>query len=343
MTDGIPPYKGLLTHGFVVDGEGRKMSKSKGNVVAPQQVSSTLGAEILRLWVASTDYSGELFISNEILKRVVESYRRIRNTLRFLLANTSDFDPNANAVPVAGMVEIDRYALAMTARMQEEVLAAYERYQFHVVAQKLQAFCSEDLGAFYLDILKDRLYTAAADSPARRSAQTALWHITHALLRVMAPVLSFTAEEAWQVLTRQEDDSVFFQTRHDLPDPKLDAAALSGWQELRQFREIVSKGIEEKRAAKALGSSLEAEVDIDASGPLYHALERLGNDLRFVLLTSRATLHRHDGGPVAVRVTPSAHPKCQRCWHYRDDVNDEGLCGRCASNLKGPGETRRYA
>ncbi|HEX2566560.1 MAG TPA: isoleucine--tRNA ligase, partial [Burkholderiales bacterium] len=344
MTDGIAPYKALLTHGFVVDGEGRKMSKSKGNVVAPQQVSSTLGAEILRLWVASTDYSGELFISNEILKRVVESYRRIRNTLRFLLANTSDFDPNANAVPVAAMVEIDRYALAITARMQEEVLSAYERYQFHVVAQKLQTFCSEDLGAFYLDILKDRLYTAGADSPARRSAQTALWHVAHSLLRLMAPVLSFTAEEAWQVLTREADGSVFFETRHEIPDAKLDQAALNAWGEVRQLRELVMKRIEEKRAAKELGSSLQAEVDIDASGHLYHSLERLGNDLRFVLLTSRATLHRkEDGAPIAATVVASAHPKCERCWHYRDDVNGEGLCGRCVSNLKGPGESRKYA
>ncbi len=344
MTDGIAPYQALLTHGFVVDGEGRKMSKSKGNVVAPQQVSSTLGAEILRLWVASTDYSGELFISNEILKRVVESYRRIRNTLRFLLANTSDFDPAANAVPVAGMVEIDRYALAMTARMQAEVLADYERYQFHLVAQKLQAFCSEDLGAFYLDVLKDRLYTSPADSAARRSAQTALWHITHSLLRLMAPVLSFTAEEAWQVLTRQADDSVFFQTSHAIPEPKLDQAALNAWGDVRQFREIVMKRIEEKRAAKELGSSLQAEVDIRASGHLYHSLERLGNDLRFVLLTSRATLHRNeDGAPTTATVVASAHPKCERCWHYRDDVNEEGLCGRCVSNLRGPGEARRHA
>ena len=224
MLDGIPPYKGLLTHGFVVDGEGRKMSKSKGNVVAPQQVSNSLGAEILRLWVASTDYSGELFISNEILKRVVESYRRMRNTLRFLLANTSDFDPAKHAVAVAEMVEIDRYALAMAAQMQEQVTADYARYQFHLVAQKLQAFCSEDLGAFYLDILKDRLYTCGADSPARRSAQTALWHITQSLVRLMAPILSFTAEELWQEFARDSDDSVFFQTWHELPTPPNGAA-----------------------------------------------------------------------------------------------------------------------
>src|SRR5438874_595335 len=217
MRNGVPPYKALLTHGFAVDGEGKKMSKSKGNVTAPQKVADTLGAEIIRLWVGSTDYSGELTISNEILKRVVESYRRIRNTLRFLLANTSDFDPAMHAVPVAEMVEIDRYALALAKSMQDEVAADYARYQFHLVAQRLQGFCSEDLGAFYLDILKDRLYTSGADSKARRSAQTALWHITHSLVRLMAPILSFTAEELWQHFTGKADDSVFFRTLHELP------------------------------------------------------------------------------------------------------------------------------
>ncbi|HEY6822786.1 MAG TPA: isoleucine--tRNA ligase [Burkholderiales bacterium] len=344
MTDGIPPYKSLLTHGFVVDGEGRKMSKSKGNVVAPQQVSSTLGAEILRLWVASTDYSGELFISNEILKRVVESYRRIRNTLRFLLANTSDFDPKRNAVEPSRMVEIDRYALAITARMQEDVLAAYERYQFHVVAQKLQTFCSEDLGAFYLDILKDRLYTTAPDSAARRSAQSALWHITQSLLLLMAPVLSFTAEEAWAVHARKEDDSIFLHMRHELPDAGLDDAVVKSWEGVREFRQVVTKSIEEKREAKLIGSSLQAEVDISASGPLYESLARLGDDLRFALITSRASLRRAaEGAPASVEVTPSAHAKCERCWHYREDVNHEGLCGRCVSNVRGAGEKRTYA
>jgi isoleucyl-tRNA synthetase len=346
MLDGRPPYKGLLTHGFVIDLEGRKMSKSKGNTMAPQEISSTLGAEILRLWVASADYSGELTISAEILKRVVESYRRVRNTLRFLLANTSDFDPAAHAVPIAEMVEIDRYALAITAKMQEDVARDYAAYQFHLVSQKLLAFCSEDLGSFYLDILKDRLYTCRADSKARRSAQTTLWHITNSLLRLMAPLLSFTAEEAWRVFARKGDergdDSVFFHTWQALPDPRLDADTLKAWADVRQFRELVSKGIEEKRIAKQLGSSLQAEVDILASGPLQDALARLAEDLRFVLITSRASVKRADG-PVVVQVTPSTHPKCDRCWHYRADVNGDGLCGRCVSNLQGSGEPRTYA
>ncbi len=341
MLDGHPPYRSLLTHGFVVAGDGRKMSKSLGNTMAPQKISGSLGADILRLWVASTDYSGELAISDEILKRVVESYRRIRNTLRFLLANTSDFDPAQHAVPVAGMVEIDRYALALAAEMQKRVLEDYSRYEFHLVAQRLQAFCSEDLGAFYLDILKDRLYTCAADSKARRSAQTALWHVTNTLLRLIAPILSVTAEEAWQVFSRQADDSVFFHMRHDIPDAGLEPAVLEAWQAVRQFRDSVAKRIEERRAAKELGSSLQAEVDIRAAAPLYDALARLGDDLRFVLITSRASVRRGDAA--AVEVTPSTHPKCDRCWHYRADVDAEGLCGRCQQNLKGQGEPRRYA
>ncbi len=343
MLNGGPPYKSLLTHGFVVDGEGRKMSKSKGNTVSPQQVSSTLGADILRLWVASTDYSGELSISNEILKRVVESYRRIRNTLRFLLANTADFDAARDAVPVAQMVEIDRYALALAARLQEEVRQDYEGYQFHLVAQKIQAFCAEDLGAFYLDILKDRLYTCGAKSAARRSAQTALSHIAHSLVRMMAPILSFTAEEAWQVLAGSAEKSVFEEVFHQIPDPGLDAAALDSWREVRQVRDLVAKKIEEKRELKQIGSSLAAEVQVKAAGPSYAALQRLGDDLRFVFITSRAGVQKAEGVDLSIAVAPSAHPKCERCWHYRADVNAAGLCGRCEANLQGAGEKRVHA
>jgi isoleucyl-tRNA synthetase len=347
MTDGHAPYRSLLTHGFVVDGEGRKMSKSKGNVVAPQKVSSTLGAEILRLWVASTDYSGELSISDEILKRVVESYRRIRNTLRFLLANTSDFDPAKDAVPVDEMFEIDRYALALAGEMQAEVMRDYERYQFHLVSQRLQGFCSEDLGAFYLDILKDRLYTCAAGSIARRSAQTALYHITHSLVRLMAPILSFTAEELWEVFQqpRREsatDDSVFFHVAHELPQPRDRAALLERWARLRELRAPVRKRIEDLRAAGKVGSSLQAEVDLHAGEGDYELLASLGEDLKFVLLTSAARVHRADGEQRA-EVAPSSHAKCERCWHYRADVDEQALCGRCRSNLSGPGETRQHA
>jgi isoleucyl-tRNA synthetase len=338
MLDGQPPYKSLLTHGFVVAADGRKMSKSLGNTMAPQKISGTLGAEILRLWVAATDYSGELAISDEILKRVVESYRRIRNTLRFLLANTSDFDAAKNALPVEKLVEIDRYALAMTARMQEEAMADYARYQFHLVAQKLQAFCSEDLGAFYLDVLKDRLYTCPADSAARRSAQTALWHITHSLVRLMAPILSFTAEELWKEFTGKHDDSVFFHVAHELPAPSDGPALLAKWARLRALRDPVRKQIEELRAAGKVGSSLQAEVELGAAGEDRALLESLGEDLKYVFLTSAARV-----GGSETRVTASAHPKCERCWHYRADVNGEGLCARCQSNLKGPGETRRHA
>ena len=347
MMDGVAPYKALLTHGFTVDGAGRKMSKSKGNAVSPQEVSGTLGAEVLRLWVASTDYSGELAISNEILKRVVESYRRIRNTLRFLLANTSDFDPAHHAVPASEMVEVDRYALALARKLQDDVAADYDRYQFHLVVQKLQMFCSEDLGAFYLDILKDRLYTCGAESRARRSAQTALWHITHSLLRLMAPALSFTAEEAWRIFAGKKDASIFEQTWHAIPEHGLDDATVDAWGNVRQLREIVMRRLEEKREQKQIGSSLAAEVDIRASGPLYEALARLGDDLRFVLITSRATVRRSESEQTEVEVKPSAHAKCERCWHYRDDVGKDpehpGLCGRCVTNLFGEGEARRYA
>jgi isoleucyl-tRNA synthetase len=344
MLDGIPPYKGLLTHGFVVDGEGRKMSKSKGNVVAPQEVSNTLGAEILRLWVASTDYSSELNLSAEILKRVVESYRRIRNTLRFLLANTADFDASRHAVAPAQMVEIDRYALALTAKMQEQATADYARYQFHLVTQTLQSFCSEDLGAFYLDILKDRLYTCRSDSPERRSAQTALWHITHSLVRLMAPILSFTAEELWQLFSGKKEDateeSVFFHTWHELPVPADGAALLAKWTRLRELRSPVRKQIEDLRAAGKVGSSLQAEVEMSAPQADYELLASLGAELKFLLMTSAARVKTGDA--LAANVSVSPHAKCERCWHYAADVNGEGLCGRCQTNLKGAGERRQH-
>jgi len=324
-----------------VDGAGRKMSKSKGNVIAPQQIAGTLGAEVLRLWVAATDSSGELSISNEILKRVVESYRRIRNTLRFLLANTSDFDAAKHAVPVASMSEIDRYALALTAKLQQDLAEDYARYAFHLVAQKLQGFCSEDLGGFYLDILKDRLYTCGADSRARRSAQTALWHITSSLVRLMAPILSFTAEELWRTFAHASDDSVFFQSWHELPAVADGAALIERWSRLRELRNPVRKSIEELRAAGKVGSSLQVEADLHAEGADLDLLLSLGEDLKFVLLTSAARVHA--GAESHLEVMPSAHAKCERCWHYRADVDEAALCGRCRTNLQGTGETRAYA
>ncbi|MEO7726354.1 MAG: class I tRNA ligase family protein, partial [Burkholderiales bacterium] len=346
MLNGEAPYKGLLTHGFFVDGEGRKMSKSLGNTVQPQKIAGTLGAEILRLWVAATDYSGELSISEEILKRVVESYRRIRNTLRFLLANIADFDPVKDALPVGEWLEIDRYAVAMTLGLQTRVLADYERYEFHTAVARIQNFCSEDLGGFYLDILKDRLYTTKADSKPRRAAQSALHHITQSLLRLIAPILSFTAEEGWR-LTNPDQETVFVNTWHEFPAMEESEALLHAWGVIRQLRETVNKHLEEQRAAGKIGSALAAEVDLHAQGAAYDTLQRLGDDLRFVFITSRATLHRAESGPVRVEVVPSTFSKCERCWHYRSDVGADpahtDICGRCVANLYGSGEPRDYA
>ena len=340
--DGQAPFKGLLTHGFVVDGQGRKMSKSLGNVIAPQKVMDTLGADVLRLWIASTDYSGELSLSDEILKRVVEAYRRIRNTLRFLLANLADFDPRAHELPVAEWIEIDRYALQMAERLQRQVLEDYDAFEFHFVVQKLQAFCSEDLGGFYLDILKDRLYTSAKDSWARRSAQSALNHITHSLLRLMAPVLSFTADEAWPIFTRSEKDSVLLHTWHQFPHAGGDLC--ERWDEIRLARSEVQREIEALRAAGKIGSSLQAEVEVHAAGDRLELLSSLGDDLRFVFITSQAKVV-HDAHRILV--TPSPHTKCERCWHYRADVGADPahaeICGRCTENLYGAGEHRVHA
>ena len=353
MLNGCAPYKALLTHGFVVDGEGKKMSKSKGNVVAPQKVSDTLGAEILRLWVASTDYSGELSISDEILKRVVESYRRIRNTLRFLLANTSDFNPATDAIPVNELLEIDRYAIARMTQLQAEIHQHFQDYEFHPVVAKLQMYCSEDLGGFYLDILKDRLYTSGVSSAARRSAQTAIWHITQSLLPLMAPILSFTAEEAWAVFADEKtyqasQETIFTQLFYALP--KIDQASdlLEKYTAIKTIRNDVLKQLEDLRVSGAIGSSLQAEVEIRASGEDYALLQSLGDDLKFVLITSAATLIQADNAEaVGIQVQASSHQKCERCWHYRADVGSHaehaGLCSRCVTNLFGSGEQRHVA
>jgi len=294
--------------------------------------------------VATTDYSGELTISDEILKRVVEGYRRIRNTLKFLLANLSDFDPKTHALPVADWLEIDRYALAMTRQLQNELQAHYDAYEFHFIVQKLQGFCSEDLGGFYLDILKDRLYTSGADSRARRAAQNALYHLTHALTRWMAPILSFTGEEVWTQLAG-EDSSVFLHVWHEFPAQAGEADLLERWTRIRAVRAEVQKELETVRVAGGIGSSLQAEIILHARPETQALLAPLGDDLRFVLITSQAGVVAAEEERIAV--TPSAAKKCDRCWHYRDDVDAHpdhpGLCGRCVSNLHGAGEARSHA
>ncbi|NMQ07163.1 isoleucine--tRNA ligase [Candidatus Accumulibacter phosphatis] len=343
--DGRAPYKALLTHGFVVDGKGLKMSKSRGNVIAPQKIADTLGAEILRLWVAATDYSGELSISDEILKRVVEAYRRIRNTLRFLLANTSDFDASRDGLPIEEWLEIDRYALAMTRQMQAQCEADYERFEFHRAVQSLQTFCSEDLGGFYLDILKDRLYTTAAASPTRRSAQSALWHILQSLTKTMAPILCFTAEEIWQLQTGDREQSVMLHTWQPLPAPASEGELLEKWQKIRAYRAEVMRALEELRIAGSIGSPLQAEVSLYCDGEKHEILSSLGDDLRFVLICSQTRVIRDANDRLLC--APLTHAKCERCWHLRPDVgvhpDHPGLCGRCIENLYGEGETRAFA
>ncbi len=347
--DGHPPYQALLTHGFTVDQQGRKMSKSLGNTILPQEVSEKMGAEILRLWVASTDYSGELSISKEILDRVVEVYRRVRNTLRFLLANTADFDIAKHAVAVEEWLDIDRYALALTRKMATQAEADYARFEFHRIVQALQVFCAEDLGAFYLDILKDRLYTTKADSKARRAAQTALWHITQTLVKLMAPILSFTAEEAWTVLNPEaKDDSVMLHTFHALPAQEAEAGLSARWELIRAVRSDGLKEIEALRTAGRVGSSLQAELELKLAADKFAALASLEGDLRFVTMTSAAVLSQV-GSAEEERIvaTPSAKAKCERCWHYTDDVGSHAdhptLCTRCHSNLFGEGEQRGHA
>ena len=353
MLDRQAPYKALLTHGFVVDGDGRKMSKSLGNGVDPQTIFNTLGADILRLWVASSDYSGEITISDEILKRVTESYRRIRNTLRFLLANTSDFNAGNDLLDVSELLEIDRYAIANVQALQNDILAHYQQFEFHPVIARLQSFCSEDLGGFYLDILKDRLYTSGVNSKARRSAQTALWYTTQALLRLMAPTLSFTAEEAWTFFADKNDyaasdETIFTQLFYTLPEVADAETLLTKYTELRNIRAAVTKELEEVRVSGKIGASLQADLTIRASGTKYTLLNSLADDLKFIFITSSAKVEQvtaaEDEG---VAVTATVWEKCERCWHYRSDIGADTthskLCGRCVANLFGAGEVRRFA
>lgn len=352
------PYRQVLTHGFTVDGQGRKMSKSIGNVVSPQEVMNKLGADILRLWVASTDYSGEMTVSDEILKRAADAYRRIRNTARFLLANLNGFNPATDMVQPEQMVVLDRWAVGRAKAVQDEIAQAYDEYNFHQVTQKLMQFCSVEMGSFYLDIIKDRQYTAKADSLARRSCQTALFHIVEAMVRWMAPIMSFTADEIWALLPGERDPFVFTQEWYDglfglQAGESMDDAF---WAQLLAVRSEVNKALEAARNDKRIGGSLQAEVTLFAADELADKLAALGEELRFVLLTSQAQVSREPapaeaiatelaGLAVLVQASPAA--KCERCWQHVADVGShaghEGICGRCVSNVAGEGEVRKYA
>jgi isoleucyl-tRNA synthetase len=362
-TRGAAPYRTVLTHGFTVDGKGEKMSKSKGNVVVPQKVTDSLGADILRLWVAATDYSREMSVSDEILKRTADAYRRIRNTARFLLANLNDFDPAQDILAASDMLALDRWVVDQAAQVQAKVLMAYERYQFHLIAQEVLNFCTVELGSLFLDITKDRQYTMRPASRGRRSAQTAAWHILNAMVRWLYPVLSFTAEEIWQHMPGDKAvDSVLFTEWYDglFALDASDKLSASEWAYVFNLRELVSKQLEEARVAGNIGSALDAEVDIyyrkAACEPGTDSLAKLGDELRFVLITSAARLHDLADLPgdavevaehVHVRVSRSVHGKCVRCWHHREDVGSHAahpeLCGRCVDNVQGAGEVREYA
>lgn len=356
--NGCAPYKQVLTHGFTVDEKGYKMSKSLGNVIAPQEVTDTLGADILRLWVASTDYSGEMAVSKQILQRTADSYRRIRNTARFLLANLNGFDPATHSVDAADMLALDRWAVDATARLQQKVIAAYDSYRFLDVYQQVHHFCVQELGGFYLDIIKDRQYTTQPDSLARRSCQTALFHIAQALVRWIAPILSFTAEEIYEALPGEHKDSILLTTWYEelFELAEDDAFGREFWQRVMAVKDAVNKCLEDARNEKLVKASLAAEAILYVDDSLRADLERLGDELRFVLITSEATLkplseagdaRATDVDGLKVAVAASGHAKCGRCWHHREDVGShaghEELCGRCVSNVEGEGETRHFA
>ncbi|MFT5134436.1 MAG: isoleucyl-tRNA synthetase, partial [Gammaproteobacteria bacterium] len=348
------PYKGVLTHGFTVDAKGMKMSKSRGNVVAPQKIMKTLGGDVLRLWVAATDYRAEMSVSDEILTRMADAYRRIRNTARYLLSNLHGFDPSSDCMKMDDLLYLDRWILEQTAELQEEIIEAYESYQFHQIYQALHHYCVVTLGGFYLDIIKDRMYTCQSESLARRSAQTTMYHIAEAFTRWLSPILSFTAEEIWQHLPGERGESVFFEEWYQqMPgSEKTDEC----WPKIIMVREEVSKELEKLRVTGAIGSSLDAEVQIYANSELKKILETLEDELRFVFITSYASVHDESERPddavtgelegLFLKVRPSQHEKCIRCWHHREDVGSDSahpeLCGRCVENIDGDGETRKY-
>jgi len=357
--NGVPPYRNVLTHGFTVDADGKKMSKSLGNVVAPQKIVKTLGADVLRLWVAATDYRNEMHVSDEILKRMSDSYRRLRNTARYLLANLEGFDPNRHRAVPEDMLSLDRWAVSRANRLQEEVIAAYDEFNFHLIYQKVHNFCSVDMGSFYLDILKDRIYTMQTDAVARRSAQTAMFDIIELLVRWLAPILSFTAEEIWTHISGKREESVFLSEWYQGPQIHEDEGmGAEFWDRVIAVREAVSRELEKARNEKLIGSALAAEVDLYVDTELKSLLDLLGDELRFVLITSDARVHALSDKPAEaiqsdgitdlwIRVAASEHEKCGRCWHHRPDVGavegHETICGRCVNNIEGAGEQRHYA
>ncbi|MEH6587737.1 MAG: isoleucine--tRNA ligase [Halioglobus sp.] len=357
--DNAAPYKSVLTHGFTVDSDGRKMSKSIGNIIAPKSVMNDLGADILRLWVAATDYRGELTCSDEIFKRTADSYRRIRNTARFLLSNLNGFDPVTDVLPYSEMLSLDRWVVDRALSLQAELAADYETYQFHQIYQKLHNFCAGDLGGFYLDVIKDRQYTTKADSVARRSAQSAMYHIGEAMVRWIAPILSFTAEEIWENLPGDRGESVFLEQWYEGLQPIADDDAMGRkyWQQLMAVRDAVNKEMETKRADGELRGSLDAQVTLYASEELSTQLAALGDELRFVLITSGAQILPLAAAPetstasevegLKLEVVASTAEKCERCWHRSQDIGQVAahptLCGRCVENVDGEGEQRHFA
>ena len=356
---GEAPYREVLTHGFTVDKEGKKMSKSLGNVVSPQKIMKELGADIIRLWVSSTDYRGEMTVSDEILRRMADAYRRIRNTARFLLSNLNGFDPATDRLPAEQMLSLDRWAVAHAAQLQDEIIAAYEEYNFHVVFQKIHNFCSVEMGGFYLDIIKDRQYTTQSESQARRSTQTAMYHIVEAMVRWLAPITSFTADEIWSFLPGERSESVFLSSFYQelFPMASTDLLDVAAWDEIMLVRTEVARSLERLRKEGAIGSGLDAEVDLYCDESLYGLLSKLEDELRFVLITSYARIHRlgeaaTDAESTALeglklQVSRSAEEKCVRCWHHREDVGENSehpeLCGRCVDNVTATGEQRLYA
>ncbi len=353
------PYKGVLTHGFTVDAKGHKMSKSLGNVVSPQKVMKNLGADIIRLWVAATDYRGEMSVSDEILKRTADAYRRIRNTARFLLANLNGFEPSANQVAAGDMIELDRWAVDRAFQLQQEIVEAYQTYQFHLIFQKIHNFCVNEMGGFYLDIIKDRQYTTQTDSLARRSCQTAMFHIIEAMARWLAPILSFTADEIWKQIPGERGETILTETWYTGlfaldADDRFDR---SFWERVTAVRAAVGKQLEQLRIDGNIGSSLDAEVEVYCDDALLELLGRLGDELRFVLISSYARIHPLTEKPgdavntdvegLAVLVRASEKAKCARCWHHREDVGTDErhpeICGRCVENIETDGESRRYA